>query len=353
MRRLALIGALGAALVAAAPAFGSPSPRIAALQVALHAHGLYSGPVDGLPGPLTKAGLVRFQKRHGLAADGKIGPETRCALGRLGKPLLGRRELWVGRSGWDVSSLEFRLRRWGLPKSRVDGRFDAATSAALRRFQRSRGLAADGVVGARTFRALLSRRSRSVRRSSGAGTHVVRPGESFFAIAQRYHVSPWTLARTNGLRLDGVLLEGLRLRLPSGASTAALPEDRAAVRASIDRWSAHYGVDATLARALAWMESGFQNHVVSSVGAVGVMQLLPGTWEWVETFLIGHSVPRTADGNVRIGVRFLRWQLDQFRGDVKLALAGWYQGARAVRERGLFDDTKQFVSVVQALYGRI
>jgi soluble lytic murein transglycosylase-like protein len=56
---------------------------------------------------------------------------------------------------------------------------------------------------------------------------------------------------------------------------------------------------------------------------------------------------------VQAGVRYLRWQLDQFGGDVSLALAGWFQGARAVRERGLFDDTKEFVSIVLALYGKV
>jgi len=39
----------------------------------------------------------------------------------------------------------------------------------------------------------------------------------------------------------------------------------------------------------------------------------------------------------------------QFGGRVRLALAGWYQGARAVRERGIFDDTNEFVRIVLAL----
>jgi soluble lytic murein transglycosylase-like protein len=56
---------------------------------------------------------------------------------------------------------------------------------------------------------------------------------------------------------------------------------------------------------------------------------------------------------VRAGVRYLRWQLDEFGGDVRLALAGWYQGARAVRERGLYDDTREFVRIVLALYGSV
>ena len=125
------------------------------------------------------------------------------------------------------------------------------------------------------------------------------------------------------------------------------------MRASIDHWSAVYGVDARLARATAWMESGFQQNVVSNVGAVGVMQLLPATWAVGRQFLLGTTTPRTYDGNVRAGVRYLRWLLDQFEGDTRLALAGYYQGAQAVRERGLFDDTKQYVSVILQLYGSV
>jgi hypothetical protein len=338
------------AFVLAGPAWGAPKPGTAALQVALQARGLYAGPVDGLEGPLTRSGLLRFQKARGLQCDGKVDPRTRSAFGRLGSPLLGQRELWLGHVGWDVSSLEFRLRQLGLAPGRVDGRFDRATAAALRAFQRRHGLVADGIAGRRTFRALTGPRRRAPRLGP---MHVVQPGESFFSIAQRYHVSPWQLARGNGLTLDHVIVPGQKLRLPAGATTAYLPEDRIGVREALDRWSAQYGVDPRLSRALAWMESGYQQHVVSSVGAVGVMQLLPETWRWVETFLIGHPVPRDADGNVRAGVRYLRWQLDQFGGDVRLALAGWYQGARAVREIGLYDDTKQFVRIVLALYGRV
>ena len=94
------------------------------------------------------------------------------------------------------------------------------------------------------------------------------------------------------------------------------------------------------------MESGFQQDVVSNVGAIGVMQLLPETWEFVDLVLLGARTPRNYQGNVRAGVRYLRWQLDEFSGDRRLALAGWYQGARAVRERGLYDDTKVFVRIV-------
>ena len=246
--------------------------------------------------------------------------------------------------------LEFRLRRHGLARRAVDGRFTRATAIALRRYQRGHGLTPDGIAGPNTYRALARR--------GAARAHVVRWGESFFSIAARYHVSPWLLARRNGLPLTSVIVPDQRLVLPDGArlsppAVTGPSASREAVRIAIDRWARVYGVDPSLARALAWMESGFQQDVVSSVGALGVMQLLPETWEFVDTVLLGERTPRNYQGNVRAGVRYLRWQLDEFGGNRRLALAGWYQGARAVREIGLYDDTKLFVRVVLQLYGTV
>jgi peptidoglycan hydrolase-like protein with peptidoglycan-binding domain len=359
MRRLAILGLLVAGLATvpvAHAAIGKPSGSVAALQVGLRAQHLYAGPIDGLAGPLTKAGLARLERKHGMRADGKLEVRERRALGPLGAPLLGQRELWSGLRGWDVASLEFRLVRYGLPRAAVDGRFDGATQAALERFQQSHGLRPDGIAGRRTYRALAHSTVRKATKP--LAVHVVAAGESFFSIAERYRVSPWLLAKQNNLRLTGVIVPGQKLKLPRGATTTAAadgaaPTSRDSVRASLDHWAAEYGVDPALARALAWMESGFQQDVVSNVGAIGVLQLLPETWNWVDVVLLGQRTPRTADGNVQAGVRYLRWQLDQFHGDRKLALAGWYQGARAVREIGLYNDTKQFVSIVLQLYGKV
>ena len=52
-------------------------------------------------------------------------------------------------------------------------------------------------------------------------------------------------------------------------------------------------------------------------------------------------------------MRYLRWLLDQFNGDRSLALAGYYQGAQAVRDRGLYEDTKRYVSIILKLYGSV
>ena len=355
MRRLAvvLLASLGLLAVAAPTASGA-SPQTAALQIGLRAHGFDPGPVDGVSGPLTRRALLAFQRKRGLVCDGKLDRKTRRALGQRGAPLLGQRQLAVGAVGWDVAVLEFRLRRHGLPRRAVDGRFTRTTAAALRRYQGRHALASDGIAGPQTYRSLAGRGPSPTR--APVRVHVVRPGESFFSIAARYHVSPWQLARRNRLSLMRVIVPNQRLALPRGARLGPVTgpgASRDAIRSSIDRWARVYGVDPQLARALAWMESGFQQDVVSSVGAIGVMQLLPETWEFVDTVLLGFRTPRTYDGNVRAGMRYLRWQLDEFGGNVRLALAGWYQGARAVRERGLYRETRQFVRVVLALYGTV
>jgi murein DD-endopeptidase MepM/ murein hydrolase activator NlpD len=125
---------------------------VAALQVTLKARGLYAGSVDGSFGPGTASAVRRFQARRGLSG-GLLGRQTREALGRAP---LGRRVLRAGTSGWDVASLQFLLAWHGFPSGRLDGRFGADTDAALRRFQRSAGLGADGQAGPATLAALRS-----------------------------------------------------------------------------------------------------------------------------------------------------------------------------------------------------
>ncbi|MGH3013187.1 MAG: lytic transglycosylase domain-containing protein, partial [Gaiellaceae bacterium] len=89
-----------------------------------------------------------------------------------------------------------------------------------------------------------------------------------------------------------------------------------------------------------------------SAGAWGVMQVMPGTWRYVEDVLMGRKVKRTARGNIRVGIVYLRALLREFGGNKRLALAGYYQGARAVRRHGLYDETKVYVRRVLALRRR-
>lgn len=145
---------LSATALGAGAARAAGNSEVAALQVALHAKGLYDGTVDGVVGPDTAAAIRAFQRRAGLAVDGIVGRQTRRALGRLGRPTLGRRVLAPGAQGWDVAELQFTLAWHGFPSGSFDGAFGARTEAALRRFQRWAGLAVDGRAGPATLAAL-------------------------------------------------------------------------------------------------------------------------------------------------------------------------------------------------------
>jgi LysM repeat protein len=360
--RLALAGALAAGLAAAAPgAHAASNPQQAGLQVALRAQGLYRGPIDAIAGPLTVAAVRAFQHGHRLRVTGIADARTRAAMGPLGRPLFGSRTLRHGAFGWDVAVLQFLLARRGISVP-VNAYFDAPTLRGVRLYQRRLHLPPDGIVGPHTFTALgLQQRIPVQTRTVVAlrRRHVVVPGESLSALAQRFRTSISTLARLNRLDPAKPLLIGTKLRLPAAAHVvhatpaAATVGDVAAVRASLDHWANAYGVDASLVRALAWMESGFNNAMVSPVGAQGVMQLLPSTWDYVESVLIGGKVDHTMDGNVHVGVAYLHHLLVVFHGDERLALAGWYQGERAVKANGVYKVSETFLADVLALRKRM
>jgi peptidoglycan hydrolase-like protein with peptidoglycan-binding domain len=148
--------ALPVVLVAAAfiPQASASDPRVAALQVGLHARGLYDGPIDGITGPATQKAIRKLQSRARIAVDGVVGPKTRRALGRFARHRFGSRHLKLGNAGWDVASLQFQLAEHGFPSGNFDGVFGPHIDAALRRFQDFAGLKADGVAGPATFDAL-------------------------------------------------------------------------------------------------------------------------------------------------------------------------------------------------------
>jgi peptidoglycan hydrolase-like protein with peptidoglycan-binding domain len=351
VRRLIIsLAALSAAL-ALAPAAGAFNPQIAGLQIVLRQHGLYKGTIDGVQGPKTRRAIRVFQRNRGLAVDGLAGPRTRAALGPLGRPLFGTRAIRRRMTGYDVGVLQFLLARHGLRPGRLDGRFGARTERAVRRFQRRARLTPDGIVGRRTARRLCAVpacawRAAPPRRATR--THRIAQGETLTAISQRYGVSVMAIAHANRLDPRGFIIAGVRLRIPGAAARMAMTQPFA-VRAAIDHWSSVYGVDPHLVRAIAWFESGFNNSLVSAAGARGIMQVIPATWDYVETVLVGRQIPHTLSGNVRVGVAFLHQQLHEFRGDVRLALAAYAQGPQSVRTRGVLGETEQYVAGVLAL----
>jgi N-acetylmuramoyl-L-alanine amidase len=201
------------------------------------------------------------------------------------------------------------------------------------------------------------------------GAYTVRPGDTLSALAAGAGVSVGDMAAMNGLDPNGILVVGTPLKLPSGAaapaqSSAPAPAqvvpaaDPAPTPTTVDAGTvqavaSEYGVSPSLAAAIAWQESGFNNAMVSSANARGVMQVMPGTWDYVQQNLAQRQLdPSSATDNVHAGVMYLRQLLNQTGGDENAAIAGYYQGLSSVQNRGMFDDTEQYVANVQALRSR-
>jgi soluble lytic murein transglycosylase-like protein len=117
----------------------------------------------------------------------------------------------------------------------------------------------------------------------------------------------------------------------------------------IEYWSRRNGIDAALAKAVAWHESGWQQDVISGAHAVGVMQLIPSAADHISHHLIGVDLDAyVLEDNVRMGVRYLRQLLEHFDGDERLAVAAYYQGEQAVREIGVYAESELYVANVMA-----
>ena len=196
-----------------------------------------------------------------------------------------------------------------------------------------------------------------------AREHTVRAGEHLTGIARVYGTTIAQIAMANGLTDPSRIFAGQRLTIPgapaakpaasSGTmppSMAALVAERAAVRSLIVAEADRYGVPRAFALAVAWQESGWQQGVVSSAGAVGVMQLLPATGEWVGEAMLGMTVDlRDTRQNVRAGVRLLAHYLDRYGGNRDLVLAAYYQGQTAADRHGVFAVSRPYIASIKAL----
>jgi soluble lytic murein transglycosylase-like protein len=108
-------------------------------------------------------------------------------------------------------------------------------------------------------------------------------------------------------------------------------------------------VESNLLRAVIVVESGFNSHAVSKRGAVGLMQLMPAT-----ASRFGVSNPYDAQQNVHAGARYLKFLIDRFGHDIRLALAAYNAGEDAVARNGgqipPFSETMAYVPRVLKIY---
>jgi len=217
-------------------------------------------------------------------------------------------------------------------------------------------------VGQRILVAVAAQSGSSAPGSSAPAPiiHRVASGENLTVIAQRYGSTIGAIVAANGIANPSFLRIGQRLTIPGAATStgsAAAPPAMAALLAARDpirriivAEATAQGVPVAFALALAWQESGWQPTVVSSAGAVGVMQLTPPTADWVASTMLGGPV-NLADpaSNVRAGVRLLRHYFERYGGDRAMVLAAYYQGQTGADRHGVYAMTRPYVESILAL----
>ena len=133
----------------------------------------------------------------------------------------------------------------------------------------------------------------------------------------------------------------------ASAFTADLPPVNATLNELIQSAAQKYHVDPKLVMAVAETESGGNQSAVSPAGAIGVMQLMPGT-----AAALGVD-PYDERQNIEGGAKYLHEMLDTFDGDVRKAVAAYNAGPQAVRKyNGVppYRETQNYVSKVLDLY---
>jgi LysM repeat protein len=198
--------------------------------------------------------------------------------------------------------------------------------------------------------------------------YVVRAGDTVSGLAVRFHAWTAEIVSHNHLGAGGTLHVGQRIVIPvvrtgdrsgkdggKGRTTTMWQHPdprREKVRRVIAGAARHHDVDPQLALAIAWQESGWQMGVVSSAKAVGAMQVLPSTARWMEHYA-GHRLRlhRLGD-NAKAGVLLLR-VLARHTHRRTHKIGAYYQGLGAVREHGLYAETRTYVANVVAIKDRL
>lgn len=151
--------------------------------------------------------------------------------------------------------------------------------------------------------------------------------------------------------VDVLEREEAKLPLPGAGKSAVLTSETSeGWEARIPDLAAQYGVDEALVRAVIRMESGGKADAVSHKGAMGLMQLMPGTAK-----MLGVDDPFDPVQNLEGGIKYLSQLSDKYEGDLTKTLAAYNAGPGRVDAYGgipPFAETQKYVRSILALYER-
>ncbi len=202
----------------------------------------------------------------------------------------------------------------------------------------------------------------------GAGNacswYQIRRGDTLSRIAGSHGTTIWTLARVNNIGNVNLIFVGRELCIPyrvgggsgsgygSGGSSAGLLSNgvvtwyaynaldwssRSQVSSLLHQAAARYGLPANLLMAIAWQESGWNQHVIAWDGGIGVMQLMPNTAMGINTSTGIRRNPYHLNDNINLGATYLSWLYHNFYGNLSKTISAYNEGGWAVIHRGIFN----------------
>jgi LysM repeat protein len=195
------------------------------------------------------------------------------------------------------------------------------------------------------------------------GSYTVVAGDTLSGIAAQFGLSTNELHAANPIPDPRLIYPGQVLVIPGVGTAAPAAEGPVPalhfpskpydpyVEALIEEFSAAYGVDPRLVKALATVESAWNQSAVSSAGAMGVMQIMPGTAAWLEADYFGGELYEETSvyDNIKMGVKLLQILLGETGGSEREAVASYYQGLSPTQQGVYYPDTQNYVATIFAV----
>jgi LysM repeat protein len=182
--------------------------------------------------------------------------------------------------------------------------------------------------------------------------YTIRSGDNLTRIATTTKTSIQTLASANHLRNINMIYKKQVLCVPVSIQQSGLMSNgtvrwyaykalesatRGQVLTTLQQAAVDYRLPISLVQAIAWQESGWQQHIISRDGGIGVMQIMPYTAQGLNSSLGRHYDPYKLHDNIYLGTYYLSILWHNFHGNLNKVISAYNEGGWAVVHRGIFN----------------